>query len=173
MSQCPPTSGNGRIFRILFVALGLPLGVFAIFISDQRPPLMVGLVFVVVVTVGVWSWIHDRRQERRLVNMQAGRPALDASAFAEAFRDLKNGPQAAVAVRGLLEKHMGVSLSGLRPEDSVDAMRDYLDPIFFDELGEKLGFRVPTDYPEFSAMVTPLRTVRDLVEVVARKLDPA
>ena len=171
MSQCPPISGRGRIFRIAFVAVGLPLSAFGIFISDQRPPIFVGILFVVVVMLGLWSWLHDRAQTRRLLRTQAGRSALDAASFAESFSDIKNGPAAAFALRQLLQEHVGVSMSGLRPEDSVDAMRDYLDPVFFDELGEKLGFRAPANYPEFSAMVTPLKTVRDLVEVVAGRLE--
>jgi len=171
VSQCPPISKAGRIFRIVFVAVGLPLSVFAIFISEQRPPVLVALFFGLFMMLGLWSWLHDRSQHRQLEKMQRDRRALDAPAFGEAFRDIKNGPTTAIAVRSLLQEHVEVNLSGLRPEDSVDALRDYLDPVFFDELAEKLEFRAPTNYPEYSAMVMPLKTVRDLVEVVASRLE--
>jgi hypothetical protein len=171
VSQCPPIFKTGRIFRIAFLAVGLPLSVFAMFISEQRPPTLVAVLFVLVLMLGLWSWLHDRAQYRQLEKMQMDRAALDAPAFAEAFRDIKNGPATAIAVRDLLQEHVEVNLSGLRPEDSVDALRDYFDPVFFDELAEKLGFRAPADSPEFSAMVTPLKTVRDLVEVVASRLE--
>jgi hypothetical protein len=154
---------------IVFVALG-PVIIVAIFVSDQRPPVLVGAAFLLVALLALWSWMHDRLQARRLVKMQSGRPPLDANVFAEAFRDHPQGAKAAIAVRDLLQEHTGLDLSRLRPDDPLDDLRDYLDPIFFDELGQKLGFAAPANHLEFQALVSPLKTMRDLVDVVASRL---
>jgi hypothetical protein len=95
---------------------------------------------------------------------------LDANVFAEAFRDHPQGAKAAIAVRDLLQEHTGLDLSRLRPDDPLDDLRDYLDPIFFDELGQKLGFAAPANHLAFQALVSPLKTMRDLVDAVATRL---
>jgi len=119
----------------------------------------------------IFSLIHDWRQERRLRRLLHGRESLDPETFgARFFSDVPRGPEVATAVRQLLDEHRQRELGGLRPEDPLDHLQDWIDPFFLDELARRLGFAPPENWTEFRDLIEPQKTVRDLVNALARKL---
>jgi hypothetical protein len=73
-------------------------------------------------------------------------------------------------VRRLLDEHLNRELGGLRPDDPLDCLQDWIDPLFVDELARKLDFPPPADWTEYCKFLEPMRTIRDLVQAVARKV---
>jgi len=138
---------------------------------ERRPPTYVTVLFAVAFAFAVvFGWLWPALLRRRVRRLLAPRPPLDAAAFGETyFRDLPRGPELAAAVRRHLQPYAGIDLAGLRPDDRLNEVAPELDPLFFDDLAEELGFRLPEKYPELSAETASIRTVRDLVEYLARK----
>jgi hypothetical protein len=76
-------------------------------------------------------------------------------------------------VRRLLDGHLSTDLGALCPDDKLDYLRDWIDPLFVDELATRSDFRPPKDWAEFHALMEPLTTVGDLVEAIARRATKA
>lgn len=154
---------------VLVVLVALLIGFFRT--DDLRARWIVGLFLAICGALFVWRMIHDWRQDRRLWRLLEGREALDPEAFGKRyFGDVPCGPKAAAAVRRLLDEHLQRPLSGLRPDDALDYLCDWVDPLFVDELLRGYDLAAPSTWPEFCAFIEPLRTVRDLVEALAEKL---
>jgi hypothetical protein len=136
--------------------------------DDVKKQWIAGLFLGLVVILFVLGWFQERREERRLRRWLEGREPLGAEAFAAQFGDVPRGPETAAAVRSVLEQHMQRDLGGLRPDDPLTEFRDWLDPIFIDDVAEKLGVAAPADYPQFEALMSSPRTLRELIEALAR-----
>lgn len=142
--------------------------------EDLTARWILGIVLIAGLLSFVYSTISDWRQDRRLHRQLAGRESLDPDTFGKRFfSNAANGPEAAAAVRRLLDEHLQEDLGGLRPEDPLDCLGDWLDPLFLDELSGRLGFRPLANWEEFRDFMQPLVTVGDLINAVARVMGMA
>lgn len=162
---------RSRVFNTVGVAVIIAGGA-AVFFHERDPHkrLGFGIMMLAIVAAFVWSWTKARAWERRVRKLLGSRPPMDATSFAEAyFRDVPHGQECAVAVHRQLEEHIGIDMSGLRPDDTLGEIHAQLDPVYFSYLGEELGIRFPTTSSrEFTSMMSSLVTVRDLVEFAAQ-----
>jgi 4-amino-4-deoxy-L-arabinose transferase-like glycosyltransferase len=170
MTRNPRASWLNRIFIIallVFVAVAVVLSYLR---PERRPPAYVSVFFAVAFVLAVgFGWLWPALVKRRVRRLLATRQPLDAATFGETyFRELPRGPELAAAVRRRLEDFMDLDLSGLRPDDRLNDVAPELDPPFFDELAQEFGLRLPEHWPEFFAQTSSLRTVRHLVEYVAK-----
>jgi hypothetical protein len=138
--------------------------------EDLTARWIVAVFFSFCVLAFAYATLHDWRQARRLRQVLHGREPLTPEAFgAMYFSDLARGPEVASCLRHLLDEHLERDLGGLRPDDALDCLEDWIDPLFVDELADRLGFAPPADWDEFSEFMRPVRTVSDLIEAIARR----
>jgi hypothetical protein len=162
--------------RFVFVAMFVTIVLTSLIVGWIRTESLTAKLFVAgfFLFCGVlftYSTINDWLQDRRLRRLLKDREVIDPETFGTRyFGDLSRGAEVAAAVRRLLDEHLEFNLGGLRPEDELDYLRDWIDPLFLDELTRRLAIEPPADWSEFLQFLEPLRTIRDLVEAMARKI---
>lgn len=162
------------VFITIFVMVVLGLLIVGWFRTESLGArLFVAAFLLLCASLVAYSTIHDWRQDRRLRLMLAGRELVDPESFGTRhFSHLPRGPMVAAAVRQLLDEHLEMDLGGLRPDDKLDYLIDWIDPLFVDELATRLDFPPPKDWEEYCRLMEPLKTMGDFIAALASRTGP-